>query len=550
VTQGNATATAVGSHGITATLGGATGAATLVATLNGSADGNGFNPGDQGKLDGNPAGAPPDIVYPLAGALFPQNVAPVEIHVQKSDPSQTIARISFTAGSLLSFNYYAKCQASPNAGQFPNACIVPISGAFTPNLAGASATDDVSLRVRLAAADGSKLAESAPITVGWTTMKLSGGLYYWTTKGKGDSFSTAVARYDFNGDASAPSIYLSSDQAPAVPSGQQQCIGCHALSTDGKKLAFSLGGSTPGYFSLYDVANRTATVTKMTDKFVNMTTFSPDGSRMVNMAFGKLTLRTADANVNVIADGLFASDVNEQLSHPFWSPSGSLFAFVSWVPGSFGALNDGLHITGDMVQGGQIWIAPSDGQQMIGKPKLLVPRGITDPLGKGGYSYYYPAINDDDSLVVFNRSSCSGPSDPNALWGAGPCDGYNDFSAQLMLIPAGGGTPVALDKANGTQTWTNSWPRWSPDHGTYRGKTIYWIAFSSRRNFGLSLPGSTDGSTEPQLWFTAVAVEPGAAPTADPSFAPIWMPGQDPDLTGPRGNHTPVWTSVAVPVIL
>src|SRR5439155_26147600 len=136
---------------------------------------------------------------------------------------------------------------------------------------------------------------------------------------------------------------------------------------------------------------------------------SPDGSLMVNMTYGKLALRTADANLMDVTTDLFSATVKESVSHPFWSRDGKRFAFVSWVPGKYGALDDGTHITGDMVQGAQIWIADSDGQKMFGAPKLLVPRSVAAD-GKSGFSYYYPAISDDDALVVFNRSDCAGPA--------------------------------------------------------------------------------------------------------------------------------------------
>src|SRR5262249_29380045 len=157
-----------------------------------------------------------------------------------------------------------------------------------------------------------------------------------------------------------PSIYLSSAAAPAVPQGQDQCIGCHAVSPDGAKLSFSLGGSLPGFFSLFDVAATKPTASNFTDKFANMSTFSPDGSRMVTMAYGALTLRTADAGLAVVQDNLFTATVSEKMSHPFWSPSGGHFAFVSWTP-SADDITSG-HVTGDMVQGGQIWMSDSNGQ--------------------------------------------------------------------------------------------------------------------------------------------------------------------------------------------
>ena len=536
-----ATVVAAGHYNVTATLqAGATAAATLDATLTDTGFGAGFDPNDQALLDGSPVSTQtPTIAYPLAGALFPVNVSPISIQAQKSDPSQTLARIELTSGTLLSYRYYAPCTASPNPGTFPNACIVSITGSFATQLAGVSESGDVSLAVRLVAPDGSMLGESSPIALAWAKTRLTGGLYYWTTAGTGDTtFNTAIARYDFAGDTSTPAIYLSSANAPAVPAGQTQCIGCHAVSPDGSKLSFSLGGSLPGYFSLFDVAKTTPIATDMTNKFAVMSTFSPDGSNEVTMSYGDLTMRTADDTLGIVTDPLFP-EVTEQKSHPFWSPSGTKFAFVSWAP-SQADITAG-HVTGDMVQGAQIWIASVNGTTM-GTATTLVPRAA-------GVTSYYPSISDDDNFVVFDQSSCSGPANTGG-WGQGPCDGYNDISATLHLVSTSGGNPVALTNANGGDSplTTNSWPRWSPDHGEFRGKRLYWVAYSSRRGYGLSLSAGTGAdTTKPQLWFAAVAVDDsGAMPTSDPSFAPVWLPGQDPNLAGPRGNHTPAWTSKVV----
>ena len=542
-----ATATAAGTYGVQAAQGDQMASATLDVQLVGDSVGSGVA---QAALDGSADPSQvPTIAYPPAGALFPINLAPLEVHAQKSDPSQTIARVTFAAGSDLEFAYYEPCAASPNPAQFPNACIVTIDDAFATQLAGASEADDVSITVRLAAADGTKLGESQPVTAAWSKTPLSGGLYYWTTAGSGDTaFSTAVARYDFDGDASSPTIYLASNDAPAVPAGQTQCIGCHALSKDGTKLAFSLGGSEPGYYALYDVASVTATATEFpASPFAEMTTFSPDGSRAITMNYGDLSLRAADASLAMASDHLFPEvqagfGSGERTSHPFWSPTGAHIAFVSWTP-SVDDISSG-HDTGDMVQGGQIWIASSDGTEPTGSAAVIVPR-------QDGITSYYPAISDDDQWVVFDESSCAGPPNTGAqAWGSGACDGYNDISATLMLVPTtGGGAPLALTNANGgaDPLVTNSWPRWSPDHGTFRGKELYWVAFSSRRAYGLSLAsGAGSDTTKPQLWFAAVAIDPSAQPTADPSYAAVWLPGQDPSFTGPRGNHTPAWTTKAV----
>jgi Tol biopolymer transport system component len=533
-----ATVTAAGHYNITATVDSNTVPATLDASLDDFTLGTGFDPNAQAFLDGTPTAASFAIAYPLAGSLFPENVAPIAIQMAKSDNSQTLARIDFTSGALLAYRYYAPCTASPTTA---NACVVSITGDFAPQLAGVSETDDVQLTVRLVAPDGSKLAESSPIALAWSKTKLTGGLYYWTTAGTGDTtFNTAIARYDFAGDTSTPQIYLSSADAPAVPQGQSQCIGCHSVSPDGTRMAFSLGGSLPGYFSDYDVAAKRAVSTQMTN-FAGMSTFAPDGSSLVTMSYGTLTLRTGDQTLAAMQTPLFP-EVTEEKSHPFWSPSGQKLAYVSWNPSQ--ADVQAGHVTGDMVQGGQIWITDVNGTAM-GTSTNLIPRAANT-------TSFYPAISDDDHFVVFNQSDCNGPANTPGGWGAGSCDGYNDISATLHLISTNGGTPVALTNANGGDAplTTNSWPRWSPDHGTFRGKRLYWVAFSSRRGYGVSLAsGASHDTTKPQLWFAAVSVDAdGSMPAVDPSFAPVWLPGQDPSFTGPRGNHTPAWTSKVVTI--
>jgi hypothetical protein len=215
--------------------------------------------------------------------------------------------------------------------------------------------------------------------------------------------------------------------------------------------------------------------------------------------------------------------------------------------------------------GAQIWTAPVTGAT-FGAPKLLVPR-------VSGATEYYPAISDDSAFVVFNESSCAGPSSPGADgYGQNPCDGYDDPSARLRMVAASGGTPVELDRASGrtsgwpkSGTWTNSWPRWAPAHGSFQSKTLYWIAFSSRRPYGATLPGSEDGSTQPQLWFAAVTIASDGALSGDPSFAPVYLPQQNSALpepvdggaastapaagaSMPKGNHIPQWVVKYVPI--
>jgi hypothetical protein len=159
-------------------------------------------------------------------------------------------------------------------------------------------------------------------------------------------------------------------------------------------------------------------------------------------------------------------------------------------------------------------------------------------------------------------------------WGLGACDSYDDPSARLRLVAMSNGTIADLVRASGTDTWTDSWPRFSPPpngtstaHATFRGKTLYWIAFSSRRPYGAVVAGSNTGLSTPQLWFAAITIGQSTCPTTtelgkppcmipdplstDPSFSPVWLPLQNEaqgGAAGARGNHLPQWVVKAVKI--
>jgi hypothetical protein len=541
IAGGQATTGAAGQYTVQATSGGALATATLTARLQGSLYGPGRSSGDDPKLDGAATAPAPSIAYPIDGTLFPANLAPIQVHVAKSKSDQQLARLRFQAGTIVDARYYAACEPGPNDA---TGCYVTLPAALTSVFTFIGESSDVGLDARVAASDGSSLGESPPIALAWSSTPLTGGLYYWTTiSPSAGAGTTGIARYDFAGDGSKPQIVYTDKGSPADHSDGNNCVGCHSITHDGTKMALTIGGSYPSDWMLLDVASltRLALRNQGPEGFATETTFSPDGSRMVNMYRGELTIRGTDASLANQGPILGAS-VPEKKTDPFWSLDGRLFALVSWLPGQFGAppASDLLGLDGDVKTGGQIWIAPSDGQTIQDQATPLVPRAP-------GITSYYPCISDDDALVVFNQSSCSGPS-TNRGYGDGPCDGYADPSARLFLVAPGGGTPVALDRASGPSNSMSSWPRFSPDHGTFRGRRLYWIAFSSERAYGLQL-NRAGSSLSPQLWFAAVTVPEGETFDAiDPSFAPAWLPGQNPNQAQPNGNHVPQWVSTAVPL--
>ena len=85
---------------------------------------------------------------------------------------------------------------------------------------------------------------------------------------------------------------------------------------------------------------------------------------------------------------------------------------------------------------------------------------------------------------------------------------------------------------------TNTWAKWAPSSSSVG---VWWLAFSSTRDYGAVLINSTkqdiQGEKHPQIWITAIRLDL-LAKGKDPSHPAFWLPGQRTD----SGNHIPFWT--------
>ena len=576
VPAGSFSTTTAGQYTVTVTSGMATATAVATVKLVGVANASNI---DTTKLDGTPAGMAPTIAYPLDGSLFPFQFGDLSFQIVPGAATQTVARIAFE-GDAIDIKLYAPCTPIPNA-VVAGACAVALPANLEPSLAGASEGVKMSETVRVAAADGSNLGESVSIDARWASSPLPGSIYYWSSPPATMAAASEIIRMNLANPGTPPEVFyqwLDADTYSDVLSGGWACIGCHSISQDGKKMGIVLNGAAVNpdgqgaLFALVDVATRAPTAARITDDggqqilgtgFATFTSFSPDDATMVQALQGQLYLRTADATL--ASQPLFAG-MTEKLTHPYWSSKGDLLAFTSWVPSlTIPHSYDSKDLNGNETPNSQIWTASVTGTTFA-NPTVLVPR-------VPNASEFYPTISDDSAYVVFNESSCSGPPTPSIDgYGSSPCDSYDDPSARLRLISATGGAPVELDRASGrtaawpmSGTWGNSWPRFSPSHSTFQGKSLYWVAFSSRRAYGATLAGSQgDGSTVPQIWFAGIVIDPKGQLTGDPSFSPVWLPQQNsptPEVLWdggtaaavgngkPTGNHVPQWVYTYVPYV-
>lgn len=435
-------------------------------------------PGDFGAATAG--GAAPALIYPDTGVIVPPNLNTMEVHFQPGGGNNVFQLT--VHGSALELVVYLTC--APLGG----GCVWDPSQATWDILATAG-RGDLPLSYKLRGLDHTAAAprygETAPRTIQFTADDLEGGLYYWAA-GAG-----AVMRYDFGRRGQSAERFLGVAQT-----GGRQCVGCHALSRDGSKIAVGLDIPGPATVETYAVGTRARLWTTSSGGFpgfpsangANFFSFSPDAERLVSSDGRALTVRSA-------GDGGGMTQVVANATMPDWSPDGNQVVFAR--PGAAApAANPGVS-RGSIVS---VDAATWGGEQTL--------------VASAGENNYYPSYAPDSAWVVFNRSMLS--------------DSFDAADAKVMVVSATGGAPLALGHA--TSSAGDSWPKWAPLSQSYAGGTIHWLTVSSRRPYGLR------GGNTSQLWM--IGFDPTkAAAGEDPSFAAFWLPFQDPA----SGNHIAQW---------
>jgi hypothetical protein len=213
-------------------------------------------------------------------------------------------------------------------------------------------------------------------------------------------------------------------------------------------------------------------------------------------------------------------------------------AFPTWS-------HDGQNIVYSSTKGGCM-----DGRLQIGATDLyVVPYGG----GNGGdakplpgasdksWEEYYAAYSPDDQMVLFDRVPAGEVM-------------YANPHAELFFVPVGGvpgaGTaqrlaandpPACVNKPS--PGINNHFPKWAPAAATYKGRTYYWVIFSSNRMGLPTVKSQYDGKIREvsQLYLTAISVENGQYKT----YSSIYLWNQ-PQATL---NTTPVWAMIQIPPV-
>lgn len=425
------------------------------------------------------------LVYPLDGAVMPQNVYPADLQWLRGDAGD-LYRVRMEKSDITVDAYVAHDGLRHWLAE---------AGAWRA-LAQTNPDEPAMLRVdRFEAASSSVITGNA-VSVTFARAALTGSVYYW------DIVAGRIIRIN-DGTATRDNFL----PVPPVSVGGDRCVGCHAVSSSGRYMAGRLGGGNNigGIFDLttdlVGAPGSTAptlwpTTTAPPSSTWWFSSWSPDETRLVvSYEEGPGRMRFMDPFTGGFLDVSTPTPLPTSMTHPAWSPDGRSIAYVSDLNGWGGSYTVG-----------NIAVMPVTGPDAVGSP-MTIHRG--DSLAgatPGGACDSYPTWTPDSSTLVFAH---------------GP-DGRSETGQSALYAMAPDGTNVVrLDRASGGAGAVDSFqPRFSPfDQGGY-----FWLSFLSRRDYGNAEVG-TRGRAFQQIWVAAIRKD-ALTSGADPSAVGYWVPGQ------------------------
>ena len=537
------------------------------------------------------------IVYPPDQALLPPNLGTVSVQWVPYGAPFVRFEVDFTQSAqapITDWHIITSCsaQTTDQLDARSGGCEIAVDPASWSQIAAANRGGaPVAISVR-GTTDGACASTSEDtIHVSFAQKDVAGTYFYWRSQPNKLGLSGQVWGQSFGDLATSPGQDLTT---PTF--GQPICAGCHSLSRDGSRMVVCpVDDTDPDYGTLtgsyIDLTSWPAAVG------APLATGQPPGwTALASSAGAYLTsnglpcLATSTNNcplaqaatplssslpANAFSlwngqNGSFRGAValgptGTRPTMPDWSLDGTSVVFV--VPTAVASWDSGLRSDDDHVFGGSLYTSLYAGSGKFGAPTVLV--------ASHGENDYYPSFSPDApaSFVVFDRApldmtvstltGCSG-TPPKAVC---PNDSFANPAARLMLVPSSpGATAVDLANANGSpvniaSALSNSYPRFAPFVQSYKGKKLYWVTFSSTRDYALRVlnhkdgmypcypsdsyewPGSVHANLpdvscqHPQLWMAPILVDPSGTVTSDPSGVAFWIPYQD----ATSHNHLASW---------
>jgi hypothetical protein len=470
----------VGKTTVRAQMGNDIGSTPLTVRLQAVVIDPGAPPDSPGQFGGgNDPSRAPTIAYPPAGALMPPNINMLEF--QWTPGQATLFELRMVSESV-DLTIYTLCKMVGNGCSY-------LPDEMTMKLLTQSARNgSVQLTMRGSAPKGGGVGSAPAQQLSFSDTDMRGGLYYWAASIGG------IARYDFGLRGQKAEAYYGPLQGIAV------CVGCHAMSRNGKRIAVGMNIPSPALMRTLDTATRNK-LFEIGTGFLsgsNFQAFTPDGQFLVTTEQAGLTVRDGTSGM------IFGSNpALKNANMPDFSPDGKTVVFARSAMACGGPCTLST-------QAATLYTVGFRGVVGFGTPEVLVQ--------SMGENNYYPAFSPDGRYVSFNRAGG---------------DSYDAPDAKVMVVPAAGGTPIDLQSVNTTAG--NSWPKWSPFQHRFGTSPILWLTFSSRRAYGVHT------SANAQIWMVPVdtsKLDKGM----DSGYPPFWLPFQDLNT----GNHIPAWVEDVV----
>lgn len=557
VINGNGTYAASGAVGgpvtVTATVVAPNGTFTDDVTFNvrlTSTSGAGTGPGSPGVVFGGTpvtdSAADAEILYPLHGAVMPQNVQPADIQWACSSagatcPEADFFRVTVQKPNLLVTRYVRNDMSAVNDHLVHE---VNVWRAITQT----DPASDAVIRVDRYQSAMTRVITGVAVNVRFAQVAITGTVYYWDIDDRtirsiedGATMST-IALPNINSPIPDP-------MPPATRPADDSCVGCHSVSPSGRYMLANMHSDNfGGLFDLTRSDLRTAVPTPSefmptTSLRWRLSSWSPDERRaMVSTATESPDrLRLLDPTTGQIINDTFNAAGSPMTlpnngTMPAWARDDSRIAFItdanSWA---------GNTTTGNL----SILPVANSALDRFGTPfSLLLASALTTPSNtevqgfSGNHGIFYPTFTPDSQWLAFahGTSSRSDPRDAGTGWTA--LD-YAHTSALYLMRPDGTGR-VRLTRGCAATTpelrpgASASTERrgldFQPNFAPFQGGGYFWLSFLSRRPYGNTISGNlntTPNAIRPgQIWVMAIRMN--ADGSMDPSEVAYWLPGQTP----------------------
>lgn len=453
----------------------------------------------------------PELVYPNDGTLLPPNLGKLEFHFLPGQ-GNTLFELALSS-RYTEVKVYLRCSTPLNGG-----CMyLPDAAVWRAVAVANRGGEPVAVTLKGTDDNATGVGEAAALHLSFAQDDISGGLYYWSTTEK------AVMRFDF---ASPTQTMAKKFIDAAVTDNPQGCVGCHALSPDGKKMVVAAEGSTDGRIALLDVATRALLTPFPLAQKSTFESWSPDSAQFVGVddRGSDFNLLLFDGATGQYVESIAATGTAARpADHPDWSADGATIAYAN------------------VTRGASLQWPTRGSIELVKKTSVGWSAPVTVAPFVAGKNRYYPAIAPSSEYLVFDQSSCqSGEIGSD-------CDGDTDPTATLYVAKLeANATLVPLTNANapgkrdhGNTVLTNSYPKWSPFNFQRTGEIgsrLQWLTFSSTRAYGLRQP---QGVT----WLWMVAIDPDRVLAGkDPSWPAFCLPFQDLATS----NHIAQWATKVV----